>query len=98
MEISKEHLLLAASKLGIPKNQVEALWVSLENRDQNPTGSSFSKLIFYFGAMIIIAAMTWLLGLSWERFGGGTIALIAVVYAILFACMGAKLWKRCLLK
>jgi hypothetical protein len=94
VDISKEHLFLAASKLGIPKNQVEALWVLLENRDKNPTGSSFSTPMFYLGAMIIISAMTWLLGVSWERFGGGGITLIAGTYAILFTWMGAKLWTR----
>lgn len=94
MEISKKHFLSAALKLGIPKEQVEALWTSLENSDKDLNSSPFSKWMFYFGALIIISAMTWLMGLSWEWFGGGAIFLISVTYAFLFTLVGTKLWKK----
>lgn len=94
MEVSKEHLFLSASKVGIPKAHAEALWASLESGDENPNTSPFAKWMFYFGALIIISAMTWLMNLSWEWLGGGAIFLISVVYAILFTLMGAKLWKK----
>lgn len=94
MEISKESLFLAASKLGIPKTQVEALWTSLENQDTSSKNFSFPKLLFYFGAIIIISAMTWFMSLSWEWFGGGGIFLIAVAYGIFFTILGYKLWNK----
>lgn len=94
MEISKEHLLFAASKLGIPKKQVEALWELLENENKDSRTSSFSKWMFYFGAMIVISAMTWLMGFNWDRFGGGGIFLVSIIYALLFTFLGAKLWKK----
>lgn len=98
MEISREQFFLAASKEGMSREQAEALWQTLRQRDQEPQASSFSKLMFYFGAMIIISAMTWLMNLGWEWFGGLGIFLISVGYAFLFTCMGAKLWKRADLK
>jgi len=94
VEISKEHLFLAASDLEIPRKQVEALWASLEQRNKNPKTSPFSKLLFYFGAMIIISAMTWLMNLSWEWFEGGAILLISIIYAFLFTLMGTVLWNK----
>ncbi len=94
MDISKERLFVTALNLGIPKERVEALWASLETEDQKPKISSFSKWMFYFGAMIILSAMTWLMNLGWDWFGGGGIFLIAVAYAVLFTWLGAILWKR----
>lgn len=94
MEISKERLFSAALNLGIPKTQVEALWEVLEKRDEVLQASPFSKLLYYFGAIIIISSMTWLMGLSWEWFGGGGIFLISLLYAGAFTWLGNKLWKR----
>lgn len=94
MEISKENLFIAASKIGISQKQAETLWVSLENYDDYLKPSPFSKLLFYFGALIIISAMTWFMSLSWEWFGSGTIFLISIAYASLFTFIGAKLWKK----
>lgn len=92
MEISKEFLLEEASNIGISKDKAEALWNSLERKKQST--SSFSKLLFYFGALIIISAMTWFMGLSWQIFGGGGIFLIASAYALLFTFLGMKLWPK----
>jgi hypothetical protein len=92
VEISKENLYLAASKVGIPLNQVEALWITLASKEENV--SSFSKMIYYLGALIVISSMTWLLGLSWELFEGGALFLISITYAGIFAYLGSKLWKR----
>lgn len=96
MEVSKEQFLSKAAALGIAKDQAEALWISLEQSESK--ASSFSKLLFYFGAMIIISAMTWFMNLSWQWFGGGGIFLIAVAYALLFTFLGAKLWEKADLK
>lgn len=97
MRISKEHFFSATSNLKIPEKQAEALWSSLENLENEDKGSkvsSFSKWMYYFGAMIIICAMTWWMNLSWEWFGGGGIFIIATLYALIFTLLGAKLWKK----
>lgn len=94
MEISKDQLSLAALKMGLSEKQAEALWTSLEKNDTIPKTSPFSKLMFYFGALTIISAMTWMLSLSWTWFGGGALFLISFSYALLFTLLGAKLWKK----
>lgn len=94
MDISKEQFFLATSKLGISEKQAEALWASLENRNNDPQPSTFSMLMFYVGAVIIISAMAWFIHLGWEWFGGGAIFLISTAYAFLFAWIGAKLWSK----
>lgn len=96
MEISKEQFFTNAANLGIANDQAKALWTSFETNESK--ASSFSKLLFYFGALIIISAMTWFMNLSWQWFGGGGIFLIAIAYALLFTFLGAKLWKKAELK
>lgn len=92
MNISKENFFLVASDLNISKAQMEAFWKELEKFDQESSG--FSKYLFYLGAMVIISAMTWFMNWSWERFGGGGIFLLAVIYALIFTTMGSALWKK----
>jgi hypothetical protein len=94
MEISKEQLIRAAAKVGVSEQQSEILWVSLVGGVEESTASAFSKFIYYFGALIVISAMTWLLGLSWDWFNGGAIFLIAIAYATIFTFLGARLWKK----
>lgn len=92
MEISKEQLFQAATVIGLSEDNKKALWETLEA--QNNQSSSISKLLYYFGALIVISAMTWFMGLGWKAFGGGAIFLISLLYAILFTLAGAKLWKK----
>lgn len=94
MEISKDSFFAASSRLDIPKEKANALWTTLEQSSTHHHASSFSKLIFYFGALIIISGMTWFMQLGWELFGGGGIFLIAASYALVLTCIGAILWKK----
>lgn len=94
MEISKEQLIAAAQKLGLSKSQIESLWESLGDDGNSPKSMAFSKVIYYFGALIIISAMTWLMGLGWEWFGGGGMLLISLAYALFFLGTGAWLWNK----
>ncbi|MDP1835737.1 MAG: hypothetical protein Q8K75_07395 [Chlamydiales bacterium] len=95
MEFSKDDFYQTAEKVGIPQEKVDVFWSALEKKGKpSKAGISISELLFYFGAMIIISAMTWFMSLSWEWFGGGGIFLISVGYALLFSFIGARLWVR----
>lgn len=92
MEISKEQFFQAATKVGLSEENKEALWETLEA--ESSKSSFISKLLYYFGAMIVISAMTWFMNLGWMAFGGGWLFLISVLYAIVFVLVGSKLWKK----
>ncbi len=92
MEISKEQFLKVASKLELSDQNAKALWKALEAAGAKD--SSMSKLLYYFGAMIVISALTWFMSLGWMVFGGGGIFLISIVYMIMFGLVGAKLWRK----
>lgn len=92
MEISKEQFFQAASKLDIGDENKKALWKLLE-ADQ-PKDSFMAKLFYYFGALIVILAMTWFMGLGWTVFGSGWLFFISIFYAAGFTLTGKNLWKN----
>lgn len=102
IKISKDDFLAAAAKTGITNTQQENLWSLLESRKAetqaedsvDSSTSSYVKWLSYFGAMIIISAMTWLMTLGWERFGDLGLLLISLGYAIFFFLIGNYLWKQ----
>jgi hypothetical protein len=54
----------------------------------------FVHVAYYFGALIVIAAMGFFMTLGWERFGGGGIFAIAAGYTVAFVLAGRALWRR----
>lgn len=92
MKIYKEDLQWAASQGLIPPEQVDALWDALSERNSDRPQFNFANVAFYFGALIVISAMTWFMVLAWESFGGGGIFLLASIYAFCFVIMGRRLW------
>jgi hypothetical protein len=78
--------------------QAEALWRFLGTEP----GASASVLarfdlvhvLWYAGALIVIGAMGLFTSLALAQLGGGALAVIAVVYAILFTAAGDRLWRR----
>lgn len=93
MKISREQFLSTGSDLKMPKEQLNAFWSALEKSSLTET-TPFAKYLFYFGALIVISAMTWFMSLSWEIFGGGGIFIIATLYAIVLTIVGALLWNK----
>jgi hypothetical protein len=92
MKISKPELTRAATEGVITTEQADRLWAALE-RDPNLTHAKFdvANVAYYFGALVVMSALGWLMYLGWERFGGTGIFLIATLYAVLFALAGRTL-------
>lgn len=95
MQIEKSRLESAALKAGINKSQIEELWNELQS-DPDPVVSKFSlsHVLYYFGAMIVIVALGWFLGIVWERFGSGGILALVLAYMVAFVIAGNALWKK----
>ncbi len=90
MNLSKEDLNWAAREGVISAEQVDPLWQKLRERDTGSTKQKFdiADVAYYFGALIVMSAMGWLMNLGWEQFGGVGIFLLATCYAVLFALAG----------
>jgi hypothetical protein len=97
MDIDKTSLLAAAAKAGITGSQAEKLWTELDQQHLITSSDKkfgLANVMYYLGAMIVILAMGWLIGVGWEHFGGLGIFGIAVLYAALFAFIGDYLWDK----
>lgn len=97
MKIKKDDLMKAASRAHISPEQVENLWNELETGEDKSelTGQlSLSHVMYFIGSFIVISALSWFIGLSWEILGGKGLFFIAVAYIVFFIFTGNALWKR----
>jgi hypothetical protein len=94
MNISRKDLDRAVSEGLISPEQAEVLWRYLEEWGAERGGFDLPHVAYYFGALVVVSAMTWFMTLGWEKFGGWGIAGISLAYAALFVGVGAILWRR----
>src|SRR5215217_1232015 len=94
MKVSRSHLEWAVVKGVISRGQAEDLWRAFEGRDLGRPRFDLPHVAYYFGALVVISAMGWIMTLGWERFGGGGILAISLVYAACFVVAGTLLWRR----
>jgi len=94
MDVSKRDFDRAVAEGLLSAEQAAALWNALESWEASRPRFDVVHVMYYFGALIVIAAMGWFMTEAWERFGGGSIVLIATVYAVSFVLAGRTLWYR----
>lgn len=98
MKVSKEDLRWVASEGLLSTEHLETLWNALERHRATSPQFDLVHVTYYSGALIVISAMGWFMTRAWERFGGGGLFLIAVLYALCFALVGCKLRRHAHLK
>src|SRR6266481_5748977 len=93
MQIQREDLDEAAARQIVDASQAAALWRLFGER--HPARARFTgvNVSYFFGALVVIAAMGWLMTLGFERLGPWAVCLIAVTYAVFFTFFGEKLWR-----
>src|SRR5919108_4384369 len=86
----------------IQADQADALWHFLSVKSAAPRPATRPRfdlvhLLWYAGALIVIGAMGLFTTLAFAQLGGAALALIAVIYAVILAIAGDRLWQRGLL-
>ena len=81
MELNRGLLKDATEQGLISESQSEQLWDFLEARSQNIPHFRASHILYYFGGLIAIGAMSLFMTLGWEQFGGWGLFFIALAYA-----------------
>ena len=77
------HLLKQAEQQGLLQpEQIEPLWQFLQQATADRPGFRASHLLYYFGGLLAIGAMTLFMTLGWEQFGGGGLIVICLIYAV----------------
>jgi hypothetical protein len=93
MDLERADLDEAVQRGILDAGQASNLWSFLGQR--HPARARFTGLnvAYYFGALVVIAAMGWLMTLGFERMGPWAVAAIAAAYAAAFVAVGRRLWR-----
>src|SRR5438132_3687907 len=103
MRIERGDLDEAIAQQILTAPQAGALWRLLQTRqpeDGAPAAPAAQaparrftglNIAYYFGALLVIGAMGWLMTLGWEAFGGKGIFIISCLYALFFTLAGLRL-------
>jgi hypothetical protein len=91
MQIERSDLDAAVAQNVLAAEEAHALWNFLEA--QRPSRARFTGLnvAYYFGAMVVIAAMGWLMTLGFTSLGPWAVFFFALLYALVFVRAGARL-------
>lgn len=92
MKIQKEDLRWIGETGIITPAQADQVWEALKTRRKDNPRMDIVHVAYYFGAFIIMSAMGWFMNDAWNRFGGGVLAAIAILYAAVFLVVGRRLW------
>lgn len=74
--------------------QDQALLTFLRQRPVTEGSFQLSHVAYYFGAVLIMAAMGWLLTDAWSRIGDSALLAISGLYMAAFTLCGLSLYKR----
>ncbi|GDY24701.1 hypothetical protein AHAT_05910 [Agarivorans sp. Toyoura001] len=81
--VSQQSLQQAAQQGIISPQQATQLLEFLEQQEADTPSFNLTHLLYYFGGLIAIGAMTLFMNLAWEGFGGWGLLGISIVYAVL---------------
>ena len=81
MKIERRQLEQAVEASIIEKDQVDKLWQFLNQQASESPHFSITHVLYYFGGMVAIGAMSLFMTIAWEQFGGWAILLLSLVYA-----------------
>jgi hypothetical protein len=62
--------------------QARGLWDFLVQKEQETPSFRPAHILYYLGGLVAIGAMTLFMTLGWERFGGGGLIVISLVYCV----------------
>ena len=81
MKITKSSLSAAVEQSIISAEQAEHLEAFLQNQPASGPRFDFTHVLYYMGGLISVAAMSLMMNIGWEAFGGFGIFFISVLYA-----------------
>jgi hypothetical protein len=88
MEIERKDLDEAVAAGILSAAQAQALWAHLTPRSAPRARFTGLNVAYYFGALVVIAAMGWLMTLGFQNLGPWAVCVIAVAYAVVFVKAG----------
>jgi hypothetical protein len=94
MDISQSQLAQAVQEGILSREQAEQLRLFVDGLPGSTAKFDFTHLLYYFGGLVAIGAMTLFMTLGWESFGGWGIVTLCAVYAIAAIILANRLAKK----
>jgi len=94
MKISQSVLQEAVEQKIITPKQAEKLSDFIKQHPNQSPGFNVTNVLYYFGGLIAIGAMTLFMNLSWEHYGGFGIFIVSIPYAIIGLCLTSIFEKK----
>lgn len=95
LKIDADDLARAVSAGVLQPGQDRALLDFLQHNPPAQRASfQLTHVAFYFGALLIMAAMGWLMTEAWMRVGDIALLLLGAGYMLLLTLIGHQLWQR----
>lgn len=94
LKIDSSDLSRAVQAGVLQPGQDQALLDFLRYAPQSRPSFQLSHVAYYFGALLIIGAMGWLMTEAWMSIGDTALLLISGAYLLLFLLGGRSLWQR----
>ncbi|MET1076833.1 MAG: DUF2157 domain-containing protein [Pseudomonas sp.] len=89
-----EDLTRAVGAGVLQPGQDRALLEFLQGQSASRGSFQLAHIAYYFGALLIMGALGWLLTEAWMSIGNGALLTIALTYMGLFTLGGISLWRR----
>lgn len=86
MKISHALMQQAVKQNIINQSQADALIDLIKQQPEQTPRFNLTNVLYYFGGLIAIGAMTLFMNLSWEHYGGFGIFGVSLLYAVLGLC------------
>lgn len=96
-DLRKATFIKIAESYAVEPSVAAEIFEAWQAEDQKTySGSSFSfiNVLYYFGGLLIILAMTWFVAANWEELGGRGIAAVAGIYMVILFSLGRYLWQK----
>ncbi len=94
MKFDDSDLDWAAREGLIDRQTADRLSQAFANRRTDRPRFDAQHVAYYAGALLVIGAMGWFMGVAWEDLGGAGIFFISVIYMLGFAAVGWRFWNR----
>lgn len=93
LDLSEADLRDAGAARDLPPETLARLWSHLETGDPVRARLTLPHILYFLGALTVIGSMTFFMGLCWSTMGDLAVLVLAVLYGVLFAAAGWRLWQ-----
>lgn len=94
MKLDHRDFMRVASETGLDGAQAERFWQALADGAAKRPGFDLVHVLYYFGGLIVIGAVSWFMTATWDALGPNGILVMSVLIGAALLALGNTLWRR----